>query len=212
MYDRLFTADEVQALLQAANTPALEAEIQALRVLIRRVLALDPAQAQPRGRRRGGAGRRWYRTVLFQQIDAVGRAADVLQRLLKTQQTLAKDGPSELFQLLDEAAKYMDDPSLAPDPADDPVIEEYDPVTRTFRPYDPTNHPPAPTDLGTPPRHPATDPAAPADLGTPPPHPATNPPPPTDTTTPPPHPAAAAPSPHRHATDDDPLRQPSPPP
>ena len=178
MYDRLFTADEVQALLQAATTPALEAEIQALRVLIRRVLALDPAQAQPRGRRRGGAGRRWYRTVLFQQIDAVSRAADVLQRLFKTQQVLAKDGPSELFQLLDEAAKYMDDPSLAPDPADDPVIEEYDPVTRTFRPYDPTTDPPAPTAPATNPRHPA----------------------------------AAAPSPHRHTTDDDPLRQPSPPP
>ena len=81
----------------------------------------------PPGRRRGGAGRRWQRTVLLQQIAAVGRAADVLQRLLKTQQALAADSPSELYQLLDEAAKYMDDPSLAPDPAEDIVIEEYVP-------------------------------------------------------------------------------------
>ena len=93
-----------------------------------------PTGRNPASRRRGGAGRRWQRTVLFQQIAAIGRAADVLQRLLKTQQALAKDSPSELYQLLDEAAKYMEDPSLAPDPAEDPVIEEYDPCTRTVRP------------------------------------------------------------------------------
>ena len=127
MYDRLFTADEVQALMQAATAPALDAEIRVLQVLIRRVLALGLDPAPPPGRRRGGAGRRWQRTVLLQQIAAVGRAADVLQRLLKTQQALAKDSPSELYQLLDEAAKYMDDPSLAPDPAEDIVIEEYVP-------------------------------------------------------------------------------------
>ena len=127
MYDRLFTADEVQALMQAATAPALDAEIRVLQVLIRRVLALGLDPAPPPGRRRGGAGRRWQRTVLLQQIAAVGRAADVLQRLLKAQQALAKDSPSELYQLLDEAAKYMDDPSLAPDPAEDIVIEEYVP-------------------------------------------------------------------------------------
>ena len=127
MYDRLFTADEVQALLQAATAPVLDAEIRVLQVLIRRVLALGLDPAPPPGRRRGGAGRRWQRTVLLQQIAAVGRAADVLQRLLKTQQALAKDSPSPLFELLDEAAQYMDDPSLAPDPAEDIVIEEYSP-------------------------------------------------------------------------------------
>ena len=127
LYDRLFTADEVQALMQAATAPALDAEIRVLQVLIRRVLALGLDPAPPPGRRRGGAGRRWQRTVLLQQIAAVGRAADVLQRLLKTQQALAKDSPSPLFELLDEAAKYMDDPSLAPDPAEDIVIEEYVP-------------------------------------------------------------------------------------
>ena len=134
VYDRLFTADEVQALLQAATAPVLDGEIRVLQVLIRRVLAISPDQSQSRSRRRGGAGRRWQRTVLLQQIAAVGRAADVLQRLLKAQQALAKDSPSELYQLLDEAAKYMEDPSLAPDPAEDPVIEEYDPCTRTVRP------------------------------------------------------------------------------
>ena len=127
LYDRLFTADEVQALMQAATAPALDAEIRVLQVLIRRVLALGLDPAPPPGRRRGGAGRRWQRTVLLQQIAAVGRAADVLQRLLKAQQALAADSPSELYQLLDEAAKYMDDPSLAPDPAEDIVIEEYVP-------------------------------------------------------------------------------------
>ena len=127
MYDRLFTADEVQALLQAATAPVLDAEIRVLQVLIRRVLAISPDQSQSRSRRRGGAGRRWQRTVLLQQIAAVGRAADVLQRMLKTQQALAKDSPSELYQLLDEAAKYMEGPSLAPDPAEDIVIEEYVP-------------------------------------------------------------------------------------
>ena len=127
MYDRLFTATEMQALMQAATAPALDAEIRVLQVLIRRVLALGLDPAPPPGRRRGGAGRRWQRTVLLQQIAAVGRAADVLQRLLKTQQALAKDSPSPLFELLDEAAKYMDDPSLAPDPAEDIVIEEYVP-------------------------------------------------------------------------------------
>ncbi len=128
VYDRLFTAEEVQSLLEAASAPALAAEIRVLQVLIWRVLALQPDRAQPRGQRRGGAGRRWQRTVLFQQLAAIGRACDVLQRLLKTQQALAKDSPSELYQMLDEAAKYMEDPSLEPDPpGEDLVIEEYVP-------------------------------------------------------------------------------------
>ncbi len=115
MYDRSFTAAaEVQALLEAASAPVLDGEIRVLQVLIWRVLAIRPDRAQPRGRRRGGAGRRWQRTVLFQRIAAISRACDVLQRLLKTQQALARDSPSELDQFLDEAAKYLDDPSLAP--------------------------------------------------------------------------------------------------
>ena len=113
LYDRLFTADEVQALMQAATAPVLDGEIRVLQVLIRRILALGPARARPRGRRRGGVGRRRPRAVLFRQIAAIGRACDVLQRMLKAQQALAKDSPSELYQLLDEAAKYMEDPSLA---------------------------------------------------------------------------------------------------
>ena len=36
VYDRLFTADEVQALLQAATAPVLDGEIRVLQVLIRR--------------------------------------------------------------------------------------------------------------------------------------------------------------------------------
>ena len=134
MYDRLFTAAEVQALLAAASAPVLDGEIRVLQVLIGRVLALQPDRAQPRGRRRGGAGRRWQRSVLFQQIAAVGRACDVLQRLLKTQRALGPDAASELNQLLDEAAKYMDDPSLAPAPAEDIVIEEYTPPRGLYDP------------------------------------------------------------------------------
>ena len=131
VYDRLFTAEEVQSLEPADSAPVLDGEIHALQVLIWRVLAIRPDRAQPRGRRRGGADRRWQRTVLFQQIAAIGRACDILQRMLKTQRALAPDGPSELDQLLDEAAKYMDNPS----PPEDLVIEEYDPDTRTIRPF-----------------------------------------------------------------------------
>ena len=66
--------------------------------------------------------------MLLQQIATICHAVDVLQRLLKTQHALAADSPSELYQLLDEAAKYMEDPPLPADPADeDLVIEEYVP-------------------------------------------------------------------------------------
>ena len=134
VYDRLFTAEEVQALLEAASAPVLAAEARLLQVLMYRLLALGPALARPRGRRRGGAGRRWQRTVLFQRIAAIGRTCDILQRMLKTQRVLGPDAASELNQLLDEAAKYMDNPP----PPEDLVIEEYDPNTRTIRPvHDP---------------------------------------------------------------------------
>ena len=138
MYDRSFTAAEMQALAPAADAPVLAAEVRLLQVLIYRLLALGPALARPRNRRRGAAVRRRQGTVLFQQIAAIGRACDILQRMLKTQRALGPDAASELNQLLDEAAKYMDDPSLAPASPDDLVIEEYDPVTRTIRPvHDP---------------------------------------------------------------------------
>ena len=65
--------------------------------------------------------------MLLQQIAAICHAVDVLQRLLKTQHALAADSPSELDQLLEEAAKYMEDPPLPADLAGDQVIEEYSP-------------------------------------------------------------------------------------
>ena len=120
MYDRLFTAEEVQALEPAASAPVLDGEIRVLQVLIWRVLAIRPDRAQPRGRRRGGAARRWQRTVLFQQIAAIGRACDILQRMLKTQRALGPDAASELDQLLDEAARHMEaEQSLAGQPPDE---------------------------------------------------------------------------------------------
>ncbi len=136
LYDLLFTAAEVQALEQAADAPVLDAEARLLQVLIRRLLAIDPDQAHPPGRRRGGAGRRWQHTLLLKQAAAIGRAADVLQRLLKTQQTLAKDSPSELFQLLDEAAQYMENPP----PPDEQLADAHDEIAAapsdipTFKP------------------------------------------------------------------------------
>ena len=97
MYDRLFTADEVQALLQGGHRAGARWRIRVLQVLIQAGLAIRPDQSQSRSRRRSGAGRRWQRTVLLQQIAAVGRAADVLQRLLKARQALAPESESALF-------------------------------------------------------------------------------------------------------------------
>ena len=112
MYDRMFTAAEVQALAPTSGTPVLAAEVRLLQMLIYRLVARGPALARPRNRRRGAAGRRRPRTVLLQQIAAICHAVDVLQHLLKTQQTLAPDGTTELYQLLDEAAKYLDNQPL----------------------------------------------------------------------------------------------------
>ena len=74
MYDRLFTAAELQALAPAADAPALAAEVRLLQVLIYRLLALGPALAHPRNRRRGAAVRCRQHTVLLQQIAAIGHA------------------------------------------------------------------------------------------------------------------------------------------
>ena len=113
----------MQALAPASDTPALAAEVRLLQVLIYRLLALGPGRVRPRNRRRGAAVRRRQRTLLLQQIAAIGCACDVLQRLLKTQRALGPDAASELNQLLDAAAKYMQDRP----PHDDIVIEEYIP-------------------------------------------------------------------------------------
>ncbi len=101
MYDRMFTAEEVQRLVQAATAPLLAAQVHLLQVLIGRLLALYLNLARPHHRHR--------------------------QRTMCLQQALAPDTASELDQLFEEAAKYMDEPSLAPDPAEDLVIEEYVP-------------------------------------------------------------------------------------
>ena len=127
MYDRMFTAAKLQALAPATDTPVLAPEARVLQVLIYRLLARGPALARPRNRRRGAAVRRWQRTVLFQQIAAIGRACDVLQHLLKTQRALGPDAASELDQLFAEAEKYIKDPPHPDDLPDDIVIKEYAP-------------------------------------------------------------------------------------
>ena len=127
MYDRLFTAAEVQALAPAADAPVLDAETRVLQVLIYRLLARGPALARPRNRRRGAAVRRRHRSMLLQQSSAICHAADVLQRLLKTQSALGPDAASELDQLFEEAEKYIKDPPHPDDLPDDIVIKEYAP-------------------------------------------------------------------------------------
>ncbi len=127
MYDRMFTAAELQALAPTSDTPVLAAEVRLLQMLIYRLLAWGPALARPRNRRRGAAVRRRPRTVLLQQIAAIGRACDVLQRLLKTQRALGPDAASELDQLFEEVEKYIKDPPHPDDLPDDIVIKEYVP-------------------------------------------------------------------------------------
>ena len=127
MYDRMFTAAKLQALAPTSDTPVLAAEVRLLQMLIYRLLAWGPALARPCNRRRGAAVRRRQHTMLLQQIAAIGRTCDVLQRLLKTQQTLTPDGTTELYQLLDAAARYMPDPPPHDDLPDDIVIKEYVP-------------------------------------------------------------------------------------
>ena len=100
-----------------------------LQVLICRVLAIQPDQAQPRGRRRGGARRRWQRTVLFEQIAAIGRACDILHGCSRRNAPSAPDTASELDQLFEEAAKYLDNQPLPADPPDDIEIKEYVPAS-----------------------------------------------------------------------------------
>ena len=117
MYDRTFTKEEVQRLVQAATAPLLDEEVRLLQVLIQRFVALGydptPPQGQPTVRQQ-------QRAALIEKITVVGRAVDVLQRTLKTRQVLAADSPNELYQLLEEAEKYMEaEQALAGQPADE---------------------------------------------------------------------------------------------
>ena len=130
---------------QAAPAPLLDDEVQLLQVLIQRLLAVEHDPALPRGRRRRGvAVRQRQRAVLLKQITAVGRAVDALQRALKTRQALAADSPSELFQLLDEAAQYMDLPPLPVEQPADAHDEQGAPPsdTPTFTPLKTYSDPP----------------------------------------------------------------------
>ncbi len=116
LYGRTYTAEEVQQLTQADDAPLLAAEVRLLQVLIQRVVAPGyPSARRQHHRRRGAAVRRRQRAKRLDTLATVGRALDVLRRLLKDRQALAPESESALFQLLDEAAKYMDDP---PPPAD----------------------------------------------------------------------------------------------
>ena len=117
LYGRTFTKEEVQRLVEATTVPLLDEEVRLLQVLIRRFVALGydptPPQDQPTVRQQ-------QRAALIEKIAVVGRAVDVLQRTLKTRQVLAADSPSELIQMLDEAARHMEaEQSLAGQPPDE---------------------------------------------------------------------------------------------
>ncbi len=111
LYGRTYTAEEVQQLTQTDQEPVLAAEVRLLQLLIRRVVAPgQPPARRQRHRRRGAAVRRRQRHTQLDTLTAVGRALDVLRRLLRDRQALAPEEENALFQLLDEAAQYMDDP------------------------------------------------------------------------------------------------------
>ncbi len=123
LYGRTFTADEGQRLVQAATAPLLDAEVRLLQVLIQRLANYGEDPALPEARRRAGASvRQRHRAMLIEKLTVVGRAVDVLQRTLKTRKALATDTASALYQLLDEAAAYMED---QPPPAE-PLPDEHD--------------------------------------------------------------------------------------
>ena len=116
LYGRAYTAEEVQQLTQADWTPLFDAEARLLQVLIQRVVVPGhPPARRQHHRRRGAAVRRRQRAKRLDTLATVGRALDVLRPLLEDRQALAPESESALFQLLDEAAKYMDD---SPPPAD----------------------------------------------------------------------------------------------
>ena len=124
LYDRTFTKEEVQRLVQAATAPLLDEEVRLLQVLIQRVAAIGYDPTPPQGQQEGAPTvRQQQRAALMEKLAVVGRAVDVLQRTLKTRQVLAADSPSELYQLLDEAAAYMEDP---PPPDAQPADEHGD--------------------------------------------------------------------------------------
>ena len=124
LYGRTFTADEVQRLVQAATAPLLDAEVRLLQALIQRLANYGEDPALPEARRRAGASvRQRHRAMLIEKLTVVGRAVDVLQRTLKTRKALATDTASALYQLLDEAAAYIEDD---PPPAEQPPDEHGD--------------------------------------------------------------------------------------
>ena len=109
MYDRTFTKQDVQRLVQAATAPLLDEEVRLLQALIQRVVATGYDPTPPQGQRRAAPTvRHRQRAALIENITVICRAVDVLQRTLKTRQALASDSASALFQLLDEAAKYLE--------------------------------------------------------------------------------------------------------
>ena len=121
LYGRTFTKEEVQRLVQAATAPLLDEEVRLLQVLIQRVVATGYDPTPPQGQQQDAPTvRQQQRAALMEKLAVVGRAVDVLQRTLKTRQALASDSASALFQLLDEAAKYMAaEQALAGQPADE---------------------------------------------------------------------------------------------
>ena len=84
---RTYTAEEVQQLTQADDAPVLAAAVRLLHTLIRRAKGLD-----------------------------IGRALDVLRRLLKDRPVLTPVSESAPIQSLDEAATYKDTPPRPADP------------------------------------------------------------------------------------------------
>ena len=121
LYGRTFTAEEVQLWTQTAQTaaeaPVLAAEIHLLQVLIARLIVSPPGRTRHRRRRRaGGAVQRRQHGKLRDTLAAVSHAVDVLQRALKTQHALTPAAKSTLFQLLDEAAPYIQDQPAPYDP------------------------------------------------------------------------------------------------
>ncbi len=131
VYDRTCTKEEVQRLVQAATAPLLDEELRLLQVLIQRVVATGYDPTPPPGRQQDAPTvRQRQRAALLEKLAVVGRAVDVLQRTLKTRQALASDSASALFQLLDEAAKYMEDPlppadQLADEHGDQRALPEF---------------------------------------------------------------------------------------
>ena len=130
LYDRTFTTDEVQRLVQAATASVLDNEVRLLQGLIRRAAAIGfdplPPHAQPSA---APTVRQQQRAALFEKLTVVSRAVSVLLRAVKAQQELADDPEPPLFRLLDEAAQFIEDqpPPDAPPPPEFPPVRNRQP-------------------------------------------------------------------------------------